>query len=493
MWVLVNDKTSNLNDYFSEIKQISIQFIKVNINSHEDEVLRRYRSWFDHFTLLYGNMWNKITLKEITRELNHQIFVSTSDITPKYIFGSYTAIITVCKLYLLFKIKLYCEKNKVKESIAKIQKLNLNSKQALEQFETGQLFYDLFQIRNIPSDNLFNWYIYCWDELEESIKRISLIVLNIIALEVTEVTFFKDLYEKIIPQNIRRLLGEFYTPIWLIDFMLVKLNSFKNEKFLDPCCGTGGFLARMITFYSNSLKNYNKTTSFSSVANILLEHIYGFDINPVSIIMSKIVYILTLIENLHVESLIFQDPVDIPVFERNIFSYKPEINEFDVIIGNPPWIKFDTLTIDYRKTLIEEYLSDYQLFSFSGMKAGLGYAQDDLSAAFLIVTAEKFLKKNGILFFIMKQSLFKSEAGKNFRKFNIQKKNNASVSLKVEEIWDFRDVWPFKTGQKIVGAETALIKLVKGQKTNYPLPYWKFFLINGNKVDPRSTLEDILD
>ena len=140
-------------------------------------------------------------------------------------------------------------------------------------------------------------------------------------------------------------------------------------------------------------------------------------------------------------------------------------NEFDFVVGNPPWIKWDFLSEDYKKKLGILYLDIYRLFSHKGMKAGLGFAHDDISIVFTYVAMDKYLKTGGTLTFVLKQTLFKSMAGEQFRRFAIER-YDGSIPVKCEKVQDLLGLNPFGQGQ-----ETCIATLKKGAKTTYPVPY----------------------
>ena len=151
-------------------------------------------------------------------------------------------------------------------------------------------------------------------------------------------------------------------------------------------------------------------------------------------------------------------------------SFAPLLHtEFDYIVGNPPWIKWDFLSKEYKKRLGHLYLDIYKLFSHTGMKAGMGYAHDDVSVVFMYVATDKYLKQKGRLGFVMKQTLYKSVAGNEFRKFGIEKQNMKTNPLKVIKVNDMLKMWPFRMSAQ---AETSTLIIEKGSKTKYPVPYF---------------------
>ena len=65
----------------------------------------------------------------------------------------------------------------------------------------------------------------------------------------------KRFYQNIVPQVLRKSLGEFYTPDWLVDVTLDKVEGqFDELKFLDPTCGSASFLLAIIKKDSRMLK-----------------------------------------------------------------------------------------------------------------------------------------------------------------------------------------------------------------------------------------------
>jgi hypothetical protein len=155
---------------------------------------------------------------------------------------------------------------------------------------------------------------------------------------------------------------------------------------------------------------------------------------------------------------------------KSFFAPLEYLNSFDFVVGNPPWIKWEFLAKEYKKKLSVLYLKVYKLFSYGGMKAGMGYAHDDISIVFSYVALDKYLKNGGKFAFLLKQTLYKSIAGKEFRKFCIDK-ITGKVPLKVIRVHDLVDIKPFQPIQ----SETSLIIMEKGNKTSYPVPYfiWK--------------------
>jgi type I restriction enzyme M protein len=75
--------------------------------------------------------------------------------------------------------------------------------------------------------------------------------------------------------------GQFRTPRHIIDFIVEIINPQKNESFMDPSCGTSGFL---ISGFKHILKNNTNKTNGDKLTpderKKLIQNITGFDISP---------------------------------------------------------------------------------------------------------------------------------------------------------------------------------------------------------------------
>jgi hypothetical protein len=92
---------------------------------------------------------------------------------------------------------------------------------------------------------------------------------------------FRMLYEFLIDRDTRRKIGEYYTPLWLVEFML---NNFdlKDKIVLDPFCGSGTFLVK--TFYIKIEQGEDPDKAFNEIV--------GFDVNPLAVAVARAELIL---------------------------------------------------------------------------------------------------------------------------------------------------------------------------------------------------------
>jgi len=108
-------------------------------------------------------------------------------------------------------------------------------------------------------------------------------------------------YEDYLPQEERKELGEYYTPIEVIRYMLDETGYKANkgigrQKILDPACGSGGFLTeateRLIQHYIDKFGktsiHYLDAEEARTILERVEENVYGIDINPFAVHITQI-------------------------------------------------------------------------------------------------------------------------------------------------------------------------------------------------------------
>lgn len=137
--------------------------------------------------------------------------------------------------------------------------------------------------------------------------------------------------------------------------------------------------------------------------------------------------------------------------------------EFDYVVGNPPWVNWESLPEQYRRQSVELW-TRYGLFTLKGYAARLGGGKKDLSMIFTYVSADRYLKDRGVLGFVITQTVFKSRgAGEGFRRFRL----GQGKPLGISKVHDLVDLRPFEDASN----QTAVVVLTKNEPTSYPVPY----------------------
>ncbi len=220
------------------------------------------------------------------------------------------------------------------------------------------------------------------------------IYLQISSLDITELKLLENYLELLIPKTDRKVNGAFFTPTYIVDFIVNEVSPAATDKCLDPSCGSGAFLVGLVEFYKNK---YNK-----SIKKTIKENIYGSDILGYNVKRAKA--ILSIYGLLHNEII---EETDFNIYHQDSLKAKWE-NDFEIIVGNPPYVKYQDLTEENRNYLIKNWRTiengTYNLY-FAFFE--LGY---------------KLLSPKGKLGYITPNNYFTSLAGLPLRQYFLHNK-----------------------------------------------------------------------
>ena len=214
--------------------------------------------------------------------------------------------------------------------------------------------------------------------------------------------------------------GVVYTPKWIVDLIIEKINfkeNFATHNILDPSCGDGAFLYEIVEMIILEAKQQNLENQ--QIAEILAKNIYGFDIDEQAILLAKN-RLNSLLEQ-HCLPAVFWHIKVFDCLDKNLLTNYQ--NYFDYIVGNPPYVRIQNLGEDRRLKIQQDWH-----FCKNG--------STDLFIAFFQI-ANKLLKKDGKLGFITPNTYLKTKTAISFRYFLQQQKN-------IECLIDFGDYQIFK-------------------------------------------------
>jgi type I restriction-modification system DNA methylase subunit len=162
----------------------------------------------------------------------------------------------------------------------------------------------------------------------------------------------------------RKSQGIYYTPKYIVEFIVketlgevlkkTKPKELAKIKVLDPACGSGSFLNAAYDKILETLTKQNPQTSLFAKFDILKENIFGVDLDAQAVEIAQLNLLLkvlsqktklpTLQHNLRVGNSLIEnkDEKYKPFNFQNEFKEVIEQGGFDVVIGNPPYIKEDT-------------------------------------------------------------------------------------------------------------------------------------------------------
>jgi len=152
---------------------------------------------------------------------------------------------------------------------------------------------------------------------------------------------FGKAFLKYLSSSQRNSRGQFFTPDEVVNFCINFLKPKKNDKILDPACGSGSFLISAAKYISNK-----------NSSNLNLNNIFGFEISPTAAKITKLNMILA---NIKHENIIISDALKNIKKIKTIGSDLQEVNlknYFDLIITNPP---FGTTGKISDKTILKDF------------------------------------------------------------------------------------------------------------------------------------------
>ena len=101
-----------------------------------------------------------------------------------------------------------------------------------------------------------------------------------------------------VPEELRKSLGEFYTPDWLVEHSVSKLD-YKQDKWLaarllDPTCGSGSFLLEVIEQKRRAA--LAEGWSAEQTVDMLTTTVWGFDLNPLAVQSSRVNFLIAAVQ-----------------------------------------------------------------------------------------------------------------------------------------------------------------------------------------------------
>lgn len=432
-------------------------------------------------------------------------------------------------------------------------------------------FFDAVGIKGFVEEAIFSWYVdgnkaSVTNNIPHAIRNI-LIHLSLYRTDNLDHSrdVLRDFYQGLVPEAMRKSLGEFYTPDWLVDYTVdcAEVTDWLGVRVLDPTCGSGSFLWEVLR--RKRLAAASKDMAPAETLAMLARTVWGFDLNPLAVQSARTNYLIAIADLLRAvpgtpfevpvlladavysparnpnqdeniveysigsqfadlritlpADLAFNRPLLDKVFEtmgenvekdveysvcagvlknRNIvpankikewdaplratynqvlglhrknwngiwfrivrnFFWSATAGEFDIVIGNPPWVRWSKLPEAYRER-VKPMCEGYDIFSSTPHHGG---NELDISGMITYTTADKWLKPGGRLVFVITQTHFQSPSSEGFRKFNIDGTQKL-VPLSVD---DLKLLKPFPGA-----ANKTAIAVFQKQTTapKYPVPY----------------------
>lgn len=326
-------------------------------------------------------------------------------------------------------------------------------------------------------------------------------------------------YEDYLPKQERKELGEYYTPIEVVRFMLDTIEYRPSEdigekKVLDPACGSGTFLTevteRLIQWFLNKFDKENVHYLNSDEAQIILEriedNIYGIDINPFAVHITQINLLFRTIDlydkiterdphysmegfEVHVADTLSptvrekqQGGTDTAGEQVNLQQFaeyngrassfvkdRKEVNnlkdeeEFDLVVANPPYIRIQNIN-SMKETYSDRYASAIKNF--------------DLYVPF-VERGLEWLTDEGKLAYICPDRLVNADYAETIRNQLIEEPITHLIDFKESDVFDVPTPYPC-----IIALDRSI------EDNNNQINYARFAENNDGVLDEMAHLED---
>lgn len=208
-----------------------------------------------------------------------------------------------------------------------------------------------------------------------------------------EITDFVNIFELLIPIEDKKINGAFFTPKLITEYIATETINSPDQRICDPSCGCGAFL---ISIAEHISKKFNK-----SLIKTIEENIFGIDIAAYSVERAKLLLTLLALKNNEDKNEInfnIKTGNSLSINLNNLFK-----TQFDVVVGNPPYIKFQDLDINLRADLNINWKT-------------LNTGNFNLYFAFFELGI-KIMKNDGVLAYVTPNNYFTSLAAAPLRKY----------------------------------------------------------------------------
>lgn len=167
-------------------------------------------------------------------------------------------------------------------------------------------FFSAIGLHGFVEEAIFSWYLDATNK--KSIRtalchaiRVLLAQLSVYRFDTVRKTghsrdVLRDFYQDLVPEELRKSLGEFYTPDWLVEHSVAKLG-YDDEKWLearllDPTCGSGSFLLEAI----EQKRRAALAAGWDALRTVemLTSTVWGFDLNPLAVQSSRVNFLISI-------------------------------------------------------------------------------------------------------------------------------------------------------------------------------------------------------
>lgn len=271
-------------------------------------------------------------------------------------------------------------------------------------------------------------------------------LFDIYDFSIIPVELISNVYEFFIGKKNQQSQGAYYTPLFLVDYVLsqtVESHFAKHQdshscKVLDPSCGSGIFLVESLRKIIWRFKSLNKGCENNmpkyqaQLRELIKDNIFGIDIDKEAVNVAIFSLYITLLDFIDkpadIEGFKFPNVLNENFFVSDFFNPKLkqllEGKSFDFIFGNPPWGKGEgeskLFKTYWKKREVDESKRLKQETGDKKLKVNIKVSNEEISEAFMIRVSD-FAGTNTRISFIIKSKIFYKSNTKDFRAYFLNK------------------------------------------------------------------------
>lgn len=245
----------------------------------------------------------------------------------------------------------------------------------------------------------------------------------------------------------KRKIGQVFTPLEWAEWLINKWSIFDawldGAHICDPTAGQGAFIIAML----NIARSKRIRISPDRLSRLSLIEIDPLNLDQFS------------------KTLIQDFGIDFPknqLFCEDIITKKHNI-EYDILVGNPPWINFGDLPAQYKEKIKPYFIREGLVQN--KQKTLLGSSRIDIAALVTKIVLGKLLKKNGRAYFYLPTSLFCGDgAHGGFRDYNAN-----SRDFSINSVYEFTSTQVFDK----VKTSYCCTEFQVDSRQDFPVAYYK--------------------
>ncbi|HVW94845.1 MAG TPA: N-6 DNA methylase [Mucilaginibacter sp.] len=328
--------------------------------------------------------------------------------------------------------------------------------------------------------------------LGEDIETNQQSLFELYDFSIIPIEFISNVYELFIGQENQKKEGAYYTPLFLVDYILketvekylnvqhkentlnntVAKNEYSYCKVLDPACGSGIFLVetlrKIIEKYILETNIDTKSSSFkTAIKKLAQENIFGIDKDLSAVQVAVFSIYLTLLDYLEppsIENFKFPILLDTNFFVADFFDKTVSFNEifakisFDFILGNPPWMRGKG---EKAKPIYINYIEERRRKENVQNGPAIDIGNKEIAQAFVLRSSDFSTENTACALIVTSKVLYNLQSAP-FREYFL---NQYRISKVFELAPVRREVFDRSNDQAIAPACILFFKYANGQGT----------------------------